>query len=103
MVTALQISLPENLLNLAGDGKSNSLLRIRIIIDGDFIRGVHKKKTEELRALDGDHLPKLKNPSPPGPPFASEEPVWMEEGDDRYSGDGVEGGTFVSWFDIINE
>lgn len=99
MVTALRIQLPSNLLNLATAGAANQALRIHIIIDGDFIRGVHHK-TKQLRALDGDHLPKLKNPSPPGPPSPGEVPEWMQPGDDRYSGDGVEGGTFRSWFDI---
>jgi hypothetical protein len=98
MVTALRIQLPSNLLNLASPG-ADLVLRIHIIIDGDFIRGVHHK-TKQLRALDGDHLPKLKTPSPPGPPSPGEVPIWMQPGDDRYSGDGVEGGTFRSWFDI---
>ena len=100
MVTALRIQLPSNLVNLATAGAANMALRIHIIIDGDFIRGVHHK-TKELRALDGDHLPKLKNPSPPGPPSPGEVPEWMQPGDNRFSGDGVEGGTFRSWFDII--
>jgi len=99
MVTALLIQLPSNLLNLATGEAAKLLLRIHILIDGDFIRGVHHK-TKELRALDGDHLPKLKSPSPPGPPTPGEAPEWMQLGDDRYSGDGVEGGTFRSWFDI---
>lgn len=99
MVTALRIQLPTNLLNLAETGTGKLALRIHIIIDGDFIRGVHHK-TKELRALDGDHLPKLKNPSPPGPPSPGESPEWMQLGDNRFSGDGIEGGTFTSWFDI---
>jgi hypothetical protein len=98
MVTALRIQLPANLLKLATPG-ANLALRIHIIIDGDFIRGVHHK-TKQLRALDGDHLPKLRVPSPPGPASPNEVPEWMEPGDRRYSGDGVEGGTFRSWFDI---
>ncbi|WP_413935784.1 YncE family protein [Nitrospira sp. BLG_1] len=99
-VTALRIQLPTNLLNLAETGPNKLALRVHIIIDGDFIRGEHHK-TKELRALDGDHLPKLKDPSPPGPPSPGEVPEWMQPGDDRFSGDGVEGGTFRSWFDIM--
>jgi hypothetical protein len=99
MVDALQIQLPENLMNLA-DRESRPALRIHIIINGDFIRGVHRN-SKELRALDGDHLPKFRTPSPPGPPLsAGEEPEWMETGGQRFSGDGIEGGTFESWFDI---
>ena len=95
MVTAFQIRLPGNLTNLARE----ATLRLQILIQGDFIRGLHRQ-TKELRALDADHLPKISNPSPPGPPNPAEEPTWMETGDDRYSGDGIEGGTFESWFDI---
>ena len=99
MVTALRIQLPSNLMNLA-DRQSRPALRIHIIINGDFIRGVHQK-SKELRALDGDHLPKFSTPIPPGPPPpAGEVPEWMEQGDQRFSGDGIEGGTFESWFDI---
>lgn len=101
MVNALQIGLPKNLLNLA-DPQSQPALRIHIIINGDFIRGIHKE-SKELRALDGDHLPKFSIPSPPAPPLpAGEVPEWMEQGDQRFSGDGVEGGTFESWFDILS-
>lgn len=95
MVTALRIQLPTNLLNLATEG-ANPSLRIQITIDGDFIQGEHHK-TKDLRALDGDHEPKT---SPPLPPVTGQTPKWMQMGDDRYSGDGIEGGTFRSWFDI---
>jgi hypothetical protein len=98
MVNALRIRLPANLVSLAAT-EFKLALRIHIVIDGDFIRGEHRK-TKELRALDGDHLPKLKIPGPPGPPSPGEEPQWMQPGDKRYSGDGIEGGTFESWFDI---
>jgi hypothetical protein len=96
-VNALRITLPyaselENLLENSPVRK----IRVRILIEGDFIRGVHRK-TKELRALDGDHVPKT---DPPIPPVPGQTPHWMQPGDSRYSGDGVEGGTFESWFDV---
>jgi hypothetical protein len=95
-VNALEIRLPANLANLA---KEKKFLRLRILVNGDLVRGRHNK-TGEWRAVDADHLPKTKIPSPPGPPSPGEMPEWMQQGDDRFSGDGVEGGTFESWFDV---
>lgn len=97
-VDALQIVLPTTLGNLLQNGQ----VRLRVLINGDFIRGRHAK-TGEWRAVDADHIPKIKQPSPPGPPSPGEMPLWMEPADPRYSGDGVEGGTFESWFDIVIE
>lgn len=95
-VDALEIVLPGNLAKLA---RESPLLRLRILINGDFIRGRHAK-TREWRALDADHIPKTRIPSPPGPPSPGELPEWIQPGDARFSGDGVEGGTFESWFDV---
>lgn len=67
---------------------------MRLLIQGDFIRGRHLK-TKAWRALDADHLPK---PDPSQPPGAL--PVWMSPGAKILSGDGVEGGTFESWFNL---
>jgi hypothetical protein len=98
-VTALQLGLPPKLVGIQSRAGE---LRLRILINGDFIRGIHLK-SKELKALDGDHLPKTKIPSPPGPPSPGETPEWMEPQDARYSGDGVEGGTFESWFTVRDE
>jgi hypothetical protein len=68
---------------------SQGRLDCRLLIDGDFIRGIHLR-SGELRALDADHIPK---PDGTGAP-----PDWLRPGDPRVSGDGVEGGTFTSWF-----
>lgn len=94
-VDALEISLPRTIASLA----QNGIVRLRILINGDFIRGRHAK-TKEWKAVDADHIPKTRVPSPPGPPSPGELPEWMEHGDFRHSGDGVEGGTFESWFDL---
>jgi hypothetical protein len=51
--------------------------RFRVVLKGDFIRDVADK------AVDADHLP-----------------LWLPK---RASGDGVEGGTFESWFSITNQ
>jgi hypothetical protein len=53
--------------------------RVRVRINGDLIRGRHRK-TGEWRGADFDHLP-----------------PWLDQ---RRTGDGVEGGTFESWFKI---
>jgi hypothetical protein len=98
MVRALRIELPGNLFNLLPP-TADIGVRLQVIIDGDFIRGVHRR-SGQLRALDADHLPKLRVPSPPGPPNPGEVPEWMQPGDDRFSGDGIEGGTFRSWFEL---
>lgn len=91
-ITALQIRFPEDLFLslLKGDGVKNGL-RIQIIIEGDFIRGKHRGD-DRLCALDGDHLPELDG--------LDGMPKWLQPGSRRRSGDGVEGGTFISWFDI---
>ncbi|MEF7616360.1 hypothetical protein V4F39_20765 [Aquincola sp. MAHUQ-54] len=94
-VDALRIRLPGNLGFLSDDG----LLRLRVLVKGDFVRGRHQR-TGELRALDGDHLPTLEPRSPPGPPQPGVRPEWLQPGDKRHSGDGIEGGTFESWFDV---
>jgi hypothetical protein len=75
-------------------------LKLRVKINGDFVRGFHLKKTKELRALDADHVPKLDPPSPPHAPQPGIAPEWMQRGDGRHSGDGIEGGTFDSWFTV---
>ncbi len=59
---------------------------MRVILESDFIRGKHLT-TGKLRALDGDHLPTVDAGSPPNP-------SWLQPGDKRSSGDGVEGGDF---------
>jgi hypothetical protein len=74
-------------------------VRIRVLIDGDFIRGEHHDNGA-LRALDADHLPRddtapLPAIAPPGVV-----PDWLEIGDKRMTGDGIEGGLFVSWFTL---
>lgn len=94
-VDALRIQLPGNLGFMSRDG----LLRLRVLIKGDFVRGRHSG-TGELRALDADHLPTLDPRSPPGPPQPGVVPEWLESPDGRHSGNGIEGGTFESWFDI---
>jgi hypothetical protein len=86
MVTAVRIR-PSRLAELI----SQDPLECRILIDGDFIRGIHRG-SNALRALDADHIPK---PDRPGEP-----PDWLRPGDPRVSGDGVEGGTFTSWFTV---
>lgn len=63
--------------------------RFRVLINGDFVRGKHKA-TGEFVAGDFDHVPK----PDPGSAF----PVWLP--DSKTSGDGIEGGTFESWFFI---
>ena len=74
--------------------KSN-INRLRVRINGDFIRGEHLT-TKKLRALDADHLPKFDSK------FSSsikpDQPGWLMPGDNRTTGDGIEGGTFESWF-----
>ena len=49
---------------------------IRICLKGDFVRDTKKE-----RALDGNHLP-----------------PWLPK---RPTGDGIEGGTFESWFTLV--
>ena len=93
----MRITLVDQLRELAD---AQGLLRLRVIVKGDFIRGAYKGDIENLRALDGDHLPKVDPPSPPGPPQPGVVPQWMTTGDGRFSGDGVEGGTFESWFTV---
>lgn len=94
-VTAFRIQLPSTLGLFSDDG----FVRIRVVVKGDFIRGVHHK-SGELRAVDADHLPTLEPRSPPGPPQPGVTPEWMQPVDKRHSGDGIEGGTFESWFDV---
>ncbi|BDI05913.1 hypothetical protein [Sphaerotilus microaerophilus] len=94
-VTAFQIRLPL----LGAFRGEDGLVRVRVVIKGDFIRGVHRK-TGELRAVDADHLPTLEPRSPPGPPQPDVTPEWMQPVDKRHSGDGIEGGDFESWFDV---
>ena len=50
---------------------------VRVRVYGDFIRGRHHV-SGEFFGVDADHLPK-----------------WLPG---RKSGDGIEGGTFASWF-----
>ena len=50
---------------------------IRVRVKGDFIRGRHHV-TGKMRGVDADHLPD-----------------WLPG---RITGDGIEGGTFESWF-----
>jgi hypothetical protein len=74
-------------------------VRIRVLIDGDFIRGEHHDNGA-LRALDADHLPRddtapLPAIAPPGV-----DPDWLQTGDKRLTGDGIEGGLFLSWFTL---
>jgi hypothetical protein len=96
MATAVEIALP-GLPKIASsiDGP----VALRVLINGDFIRGVHHK-SKQLRALDADHLPKLDPPSPPGAPQPGVAPTWMQSGDHRFTGDGIEGGTFESIFGL---
>jgi len=96
-VTAVRIHLTDELRRFAD---REGVLRLRVIVKGDFVRGAYKGDIENLRALDADHLPKVDPPSPPGPPQPGVKPEWMVTGDGRFSGDGVEGGTFESWFAI---
>jgi hypothetical protein len=93
MATAVQLTL------LKFNSVTRRRARLRVLINGDFVRGIHHK-SGELRALDADHLPKLYRPSPPGLPRSGEKPRWMERGDERYTGDGVEGGMFESVFEV---
>jgi hypothetical protein len=72
---------------------------LRVFINGDFVRGVHHK-SGELRALDADHLPKLSPPSPPFAPQPGTAPEWLQPGDKRFTGDGIEGGLFESIFRV---
>lgn len=95
MVTAFRIRLPSTLGLFTDDG----LVRIRVVVEGDFIRGVHHK-TGELCAVDADHLPTLEPRSPPGPPQPGVTPEWLQPVDKRHTGDGIQGGRFVSWFDV---
>jgi hypothetical protein len=78
----------------------NRALELRLLVNGDFIRGRHAK-TGEWRALDADHIPKLDPPSPPGAPQPGVTPGWLAPRDGRLSGDGIEGGTFESWFTLV--
>ena len=94
-VTAFRIRLPSTLRLFTDDG----LIRIRVLVKGDFVRGIHHK-TGELCALDADHLPTLEPRSPPNPPQPGVTPEWLQPVDKRHTGDGVPGGTFVSWFDV---
>jgi hypothetical protein len=96
MATAVQLTLRKIRDVAASTGGTASL---RVLINGDFVRGVHRK-TLQLRALDADHLPKLDPPSPPGPPQPGVTPDWMQIGDKRFTGDGIEGGLFESWLDV---
>jgi hypothetical protein len=68
-VNAVQIKL----------GSLSSLLQsrwVRVRVKGDFIRGMHKNG--KFLGVDADHLPD-----------------WLPG---RKTGDGIEGGTFESWF-----
>ena len=94
--TGVRIQLDLERLLALGNGR----VKLRVVINGDFIRGLHHKNVKELRALDADHLPKVEPPSPPNPPQPGVTPEWIKTGDKRFSGDGVEGGTFLSWFDV---
>jgi len=51
--------------------------KIRVLVRGDFVR----EATEKQRAIDADHLP-----------------PWVPA---RLTGDGIEGGTFESWFTLV--
>jgi hypothetical protein len=92
--TAVRINLRsiERLLGREG-------VRLRVLIDGDFIRGEYGGDAKMLRALDADHLPRNDAP-PPAPPQSGVVPEWLHTGDKRASGDGIEGGLFVSWFTL---
>jgi DNA-binding beta-propeller fold protein YncE len=61
------------------DSKFPTPTILRVLIDGDFIRGIHQS-SGELRGGDFDHLP-----------------PWLPK---RRTGDGIEGGTFESWFRV---
>jgi DNA-binding beta-propeller fold protein YncE len=52
-------------------------LKIRVVVRGDFIRDT----TQQQRAIDADHLP-----------------PWVPA---HLTGDGIEGGTFESWFTVV--
>ncbi|MBI5259412.1 MAG: hypothetical protein HY855_23115 [Burkholderiales bacterium] len=95
LVTAFRIRLPSTLRLFTDDGR----IRIRVLVKGDFVRGIHHK-TGELRAVDADHLPTLAPRSPPHPPQPGVTPEWLQPVDKRHTGDGIEGGTFESWFDV---
>jgi hypothetical protein len=58
----------------------------RLVIDGDFIRS--KDKNGVIRAVDIDHLP----------PWLSGDQQGNVTG--RLTGDGIEGGTFISYFKV---
>jgi hypothetical protein len=57
--------------------ENDRTIPIRVLLDGDFVRDGAGK------GLDADHLP-----------------AWIVTGSGRKSGDGVEGGTFESWFQL---
>lgn len=85
--TAVRV-IPARLQQLVGIGAA----QLRVLVNGDFIRGRHLRNGV-LCALDADHLPK--------PDAAGGPPDWLQPGDDRVSGDGIEGGTFESWFTVV--
>lgn len=62
-----------------------ALSTLRVLVNGDFIRGKHRKTGERV-GLDADHLPPWLS-TPASPP-------------DTKTGDGIEGGTFESWFSL---
>lgn len=97
MATAVRI-IPRALARLMSNDVTQ--VPLRVSINGDFVRGMHHK-SQQLRALDADHIPKLDPPSPPGAPQPGITPDWMKPGDGRYTGDGIEGGTFMSWFTVV--
>ena len=68
------------------------VLRLRMLLKGEFIRG-HHAKIGDLRALDGDHIPKVDAAMPPNPD-------WIRPHDKRSSGNGTEGTRFESWFSV---
>lgn len=96
-ITAVRIDIRSAIGRLAPNLQD---LPIRVLLNGDFIRGIHHK-SGEWRALDADHLPKVDPPAPPDPPQPGVTPQWMQPGDKRYSGDGIEGGTFMSWVTLV--
>jgi hypothetical protein len=64
--------------------KTNPNGQFRVIVKGDFIRDANG------HAVDGDHLP------------GDLTPPWVPESPTAYiTGDGIEGGTFESWFTVV--
>jgi hypothetical protein len=98
-VTAVRITLPD-LDDLVQHTKG---LELRVLIEGDFIRGRHRVNQKSWRALDADHLPRADAGMPPQTSNDIKDVDWLQPQDDRVTGDGVDGGTFESYFSITSQ